>query len=137
LKALMTFGTQIGLAVALGALGVACGSGGNNGTGSTTGTSMSTGTGMSTSSGTTGTGGTTSSSTTGSGGAGGGGAGGGTAAGSNGPPATQLVSAGSVATSHSYKMVFTMGQPTQNQSRTTSPSYQMQGGLVGANGSLP
>jgi hypothetical protein len=34
-------------------------------------------------------------------------------------------------------MIFTLGQPTQNQSRTTSPSYQMQGGLIGANGSLP
>jgi hypothetical protein len=34
-------------------------------------------------------------------------------------------------------MVFTFGQPTQNQGKTTSPGYRMQGGLIGANGSLP
>ncbi|XXX80387.1 hypothetical protein WMF30_16610 [Sorangium sp. So ce134] len=39
--------------------------------------------------------------------------------------------------SPSYRMVFTLGQPTQNQGKTTSPGYRMQGGLVGANGSLP
>jgi hypothetical protein len=56
---------------------------------------------------------------------------------SEGAPATELVSAGQVAKSPSYRMVFTLGQPTQNQGKTTSPRYRMQGGLVGANGSLP
>jgi hypothetical protein len=73
----------------------------------------------------------------GEGGAGGqggaGGAGGGTA--DLGVPATETVSAGEVSKSANYKMVFTFGQPTQNQGKTTSPSYAMQGGLVGANGS--
>ncbi|MDC0744349.1 hypothetical protein [Polyangium mundeleinium] len=54
-----------------------------------------------------------------------------------GPPGMETVSAGDVMKSPSYKMVFTLGQPTQNQSKTTSPSYRMQGGLIGANGSLP
>jgi hypothetical protein len=55
----------------------------------------------------------------------------------HGPPATQTVSAGARAQSASYVMVFTMGQPTQNQDRASSKSYVLQGGLVGANGSLP
>ncbi|WP_437561785.1 hypothetical protein [Sorangium sp. So ce542] len=50
---------------------------------------------------------------------------------------SDVVSAGEVVSSPSYRMVFTLGQPTQNQGKTTSPSYRMQGGLVGANGSLP
>jgi hypothetical protein len=54
-----------------------------------------------------------------------------------GPPGTDLVSAGQQATSPSYKMNFTLGQPTQNQQTATSPSYRMQGGLQGTNGSLP
>jgi hypothetical protein len=53
------------------------------------------------------------------------------------PPATELVGAGDVCKSPQYKLVFTMGQPTQNQTKTTSPSYRLQGGLIGANGSLP
>jgi hypothetical protein len=52
-----------------------------------------------------------------------------------GVPATETVSAGEVSTSPNYKMVFTFGQPTQNQGKTTSPGYRMQGGLVGATGS--
>ena len=71
----------------------------------------------------------------GAGGGGQGGAGGGTA--ENGPSATETVSAGEVSSSSKYKMVFTLGQPTQNQEKTTSKSYRMQGGLIGANGSLP
>lgn len=51
--------------------------------------------------------------------------------------AADMVSAGNTARSPSYRMVFTLGQPTQNQGKTTSPSYRLQGGLVGANGSLP
>lgn len=81
-------------------------------------------------------GGTTSSSAGGAGGTGGeGGQGGG--APMAGVPATETVSAGDMASSPSYRMVFTFGQPTQNQGKTTSPGYRMQGGLIGANGSLP
>lgn len=81
--------------------------------------------------------GTSSSSSSGAGGAGGSGAGGagGGAMVDNGHPATETVSAGDVAKSPSYKMIFTFGQPTQNQGKTTSPSYGLRGGLVGANGS--
>jgi hypothetical protein len=69
----------------------------------------------------------------GAGGAGGGGQGGGSA--DNGHSATETVSAGEVSKSSSYQMVFTLGQPTQNQGTTTSSSYRLKGGLVGANGS--
>lgn len=71
--------------------------------------------------------------TTGAGGAGGQGG----APPANGPPGTELVSAGEISTSPSYVLVFTLGQPTQNQGKTTSPGYRLQGGLAGANGSLP
>lgn len=77
---------------------------------------------------------TTSSSSSSSSGAGG--AGGGSAV-DNGHPSSETVSAGDMAKSPSYTMVFTFGQPTQNQGKTTSAGYRMQGGLVGANGSLP
>lgn len=70
----------------------------------------------------------------GEGGAGQGGAGGGTAE-THGPGASDIVSAGDVSTSPKYKMVFTFGQSTQNQGKTTSPSYRLQGGLTGAIGS--
>lgn len=53
------------------------------------------------------------------------------------PPATEAVSAGERAKSTHYSVVYTFGQPTQNQDKATSPSYRAQGGLVGANGSLP
>ena len=77
-----------------------------------------------------------SSSSGGEGGAGGaGGAGGQGGAADNGAPATETVTAGEVSKSPNYKMVFTFGQPTQNQGTTTSPGYRMQGGLVGATGS--
>jgi hypothetical protein len=36
-----------------------------------------------------------------------------------------------------YQMLFTFGQPTTNQGKTTSPGNRLNGGLVGANGSLP
>lgn len=92
---------------------------------------------------------TSSASTGGQGGAGQGGAGqggagqggaggqGGGVTATYGPPATDIVSAGEVSKSLNYSMVFTLGQSTQNQGTTTSPSYRLQGGLVGANGSLP
>lgn len=80
-------------------------------------------------------GGTTS--TGGGGGSGGAGGQGGGMMGSQGVQATETVSAGRVSSSPNYRMVYTFGQPTQNQGKTTSPGYQMQGGLVGANGSMP
>ncbi len=80
---------------------------------------------------------TSSSSSGGTGGAGGesgaGGQGGGAAI-DKGKSATETVSAGDVSKSPNYKMVFTFGQPTQNQDKTTSPGYQIRGGLAGANG---
>jgi hypothetical protein len=69
----------------------------------------------------------------GSGGAGGAGGAGGEAA-ESGKSATETVTAGEVSKSPNYKMLFTFGQPTQNQGTTKSPGYRMQGGLVGANG---
>ncbi|WP_437959741.1 hypothetical protein WME76_08900 [Sorangium sp. So ce119] len=51
--------------------------------------------------------------------------------------ASETVTAGEVAKSARYRMVFTLGQPAQNQETTTSPRYRMQGGLIGANGSSP
>ncbi len=86
-----------------------------------------------------------STSTTGVGGAGGsGGEGGGGGAGgqggqleAHGPAATESVSAGVVGKSSAYKMVFTLGQPTIQQGKSTSATHRLQGGLVGANGSLP
>jgi hypothetical protein len=51
--------------------------------------------------------------------------------------ATEFVSGGSYMKSTNYSMVYTVGQPTQIQTTTTSPSYRMQGGLIGATGSLP
>jgi len=53
-----------------------------------------------------------------------------------GVQSTDSVSAGNVVQSPSYTMVFTFGQPTQHQGKATSPRYRMQGGFVGANGSL-
>jgi hypothetical protein len=101
-------------------------------TSSGTGGTTSSGTGGTTSSGT---GGTTSSGTGGSTSSGTGGSGGGTA--ENGVQASDLVNAGSQAASDNYKLTHTMGQPTQNQGMMTSPSYRMQGGLIGAMGTLP
>jgi hypothetical protein len=49
---------------------------------------------------------------------------------------TDSVSAGTIVQSPSYTLIFTFGQPTQHQGKATSPNYRMQGGLVGANGSL-
>ena len=53
------------------------------------------------------------------------------------PPAADVVSAGDRAESPHFTAVFTFGQPTQNQNKSTSPHYRAQGGLIGANGSLP
>ncbi|WP_438000926.1 hypothetical protein WMF26_15240 [Sorangium sp. So ce185] len=78
----------------------------------------------------------------GSGGEGGGGGHGGEGQGGSVPAetgveATETVTAGEVARSSRYRMVFTLGQPTQNQGTSASPKVRMQGGLLGANGSLP
>jgi hypothetical protein len=50
---------------------------------------------------------------------------------------TAMVSGGDVSKSAKYKMVHTLGQSTQNQGETTSALYCLEGGLSGANGSLP
>ncbi|WP_434046989.1 MULTISPECIES: hypothetical protein [Sorangium] len=50
---------------------------------------------------------------------------------------SETVTAGEIAKSARYRMVFTLGQPTQNQATTTTPRYRMQGGLIGASGSSP
>jgi hypothetical protein len=87
---------------------------------------------------------TTSTSSTGGGGGGAGGAGGGGGAGGagggtadNGVQATETVSGGTLSKSPNFKMIHTFGQPTQNQGKTTSPTYKMQGGLIGANAGSP
>jgi hypothetical protein len=53
------------------------------------------------------------------------------------PEASEVVAAGGVAKSPRYRMVFTLGQPTQNQEKTTSRKYRMRGGLIGASESAP
>ena len=55
----------------------------------------------------------------------------------NPPPATQTVGAGHTATSQNFKMVYTFGQPTTNQDKSTSARRRLRGGLQGANGSGP
>jgi len=85
----------------------------------------------------------TGGSATGGGATGGSATGGGAAGGMGGapplagPPGTESVSGGAVCVSPSYRMIVTVGQPTVNQGTTTSPNYRLQGGLVGANESLP
>ena len=54
-----------------------------------------------------------------------------------GKSATAMVSGGDVSKSAKYKMVHTLGQSTQNQGQTMSPSYSVAGGLSGANATLP
>jgi hypothetical protein len=79
---------------------------------------------------------TTSGSTSGSGSSSGaGGAGGGSMA--SGVQATEIVAGGDVVRSSKYKMVYTFGQPTQNQHTSKSSGYRVQGGLIGATESLP
>lgn len=82
-----------------------------------------------------GTGGTVT--TDGGGGAGGEGGSGGAPPVEPGPPGNALVSAGNYVTSPNFKLVFTMGQSTINQSKMNSPNYRLQGGLIGATGNLP
>lgn len=54
---------------------------------------------------------------------------------SNPPPSSATVSSGSVGTSPNFRMIYTFGQPAPAQSRLSSPSYALAGGLNGANGS--
>ena len=113
------------VAVAVACCAPACG-----GDGSTSDNPTTTGTGA------TGAGGSGGTGATGAGGSGATGAGGSGAA-PGGPVAADLVNAGEQATSANYRLVFTFGQSTQNQGKTTSPNYRIQGGLIGAQGSLP
>ncbi len=141
IQALQAGAFWVGALVAMASPGCSSGNESQVPTGSSTMSSSSGGSGGGT--GGTGTGGTGTGGTgtggTGTGGTGTGtgtgGTGGGTMA-DKGRSATETVTAGEVGTSPSYKMLFTLGQPTQNQGKTTSPSYGLQGGLVGANGSV-
>lgn len=73
----------------------------------------------------------------GQGGQGGEGGQGGSMVSNHGPAAQDLVSSGEYCKSSNYKLVWTMGQSTQNQDKMKSAGYRLQGGLVGANGSVP
>ncbi len=54
-----------------------------------------------------------------------------------GKSVTQTVNGGTVAASTNFRMVFTLGQPTQNQGVYNSTNFRLQGGLIGANGNPP
>lgn len=69
---------------------------------------------------------TTSTSSTGGGGEGGG------PPVTIGVPGTDFVNAGTVMTSPAYRLVITVGQSSPVQHVTTSPSYEMHGGIVGS-----
>lgn len=118
--------TVLGLVFVIAAAAPGCGDGGTEAT--STGTdATATGTGG---------GGGAGGGAGGSGGDGGAGGGsGGTA--DNGVQATETVSGGTLTKSPNYKMISTFGQPTQNQGKTTSPGYNMQGGLIGAAAGSP
>ncbi len=53
-----------------------------------------------------------------------------------GSPALETVNAGTVGASANYEMVFTFGQPSLHQHTSHSASFRLQGGFVGASGSL-
>jgi hypothetical protein len=50
---------------------------------------------------------------------------------------SQTVNGGTKASSANFTMVFTLGQPTQNQGVYQSENFRLQGGLIGANGNPP
>jgi hypothetical protein len=161
----LRLGTLLGALLVVGAIASACGSvttQGSPGTGGSGGSSAgsagttgagghggTTGTGGSTAGsaggGTTGTGGSVAGSagTTGAGGNAAGGRGGNAGAtglggmGPRGVASHQLVNGGGVVQSSNYRMVFTVGQPTPQQTTTTSATYRMRGGLIGATGTPP
>jgi len=54
-----------------------------------------------------------------------------------GKSVTQTVNGGTVASSTNFRMVFTLGQPTQHQGVYSSANFRLQGGLIGANGNPP
>jgi len=83
-----------------------------------------------------GTGGGGASSSSGSSGAASSGAGGGSQP-ASGKSVVGVVGGGRMIKSPTYEMVITVGQSTQNQRKTTSPSYSLQGGLAASNGSSP
>ncbi len=60
-----------------------------------------------------------------------------TGSGVMGHSVSQVVNGGTVASSPNFRMVFTIGQPTQNQGTYTSDNFRLQGGLIGANGNPP
>ena len=108
--------------------------------------------GDATTSGSAGSGGATTSSEEGGGGSGGdtggtGGNTGGTGGNTGGTGGTggveiigsglgDFVSAGGVCDSQGYSQVFTFGQATPHQGKATSAKYRLQGGIIGATGSL-
>jgi hypothetical protein len=53
------------------------------------------------------------------------------------PSASDIVASGATATSQRFRMVYTLGQPTQNQGRLDSSNDFLRGGLAAANGSTP
>jgi hypothetical protein len=118
--------TVLGLVFVIAAAAPGCGDGGTEATSTGTDTTTTT----------TGTGGGGGAGGGGGGSGGGGGAGGGSSA-DNGVQATETVSGGTLTKSPNYKMISTFGQPTQNQGKTTSPGYNMQGGLIGAAAGSP
>ncbi|NUO47767.1 MAG: hypothetical protein HOV80_02800 [Polyangiaceae bacterium] len=79
---------------------------------------------------------TTSSSSSSSSTGGGGDGGGGGTQGDSGHASTEFVNSGEVCESQGYRLVYTLGQPTTNQETMTSTGYRLQGGFVGATGSL-
>lgn len=54
-----------------------------------------------------------------------------------GRTAVDVVSSGGVASSGKYRLVFTLGQSTQNQGAMSSQQHRLQGGLIGSNGGAP
>lgn len=117
----------------LGALAFAApGCGGGEASSSSTGGSGGGGNAGAAGSTTGGTGGGTGGTTMSTGGTGGSGGG----SSDNGAQASAFVNAGGKAKSASYQMVFTLGQSTQNQGRTSSANYTMQGGIIGATGAF-
>jgi len=141
-------GWLCGMLVA-GAVASACGSisqslpgtgGSGGGSAGATGTAGGAGTTGAAGHGGTGTAGNAGGGTTGTGGintGGRSGAGGALGTGGRGVASHQNVSAGNVVKSSNYRMVFTLGQPTPQQTTTTSAKYKMRGGLIGATGTPP
>lgn len=59
-----------------------------------------------------------------------------TAPGDVGAPGLVHVAAGGLVKSPGFKMVFSLGQSTSNQGRTSSPQHVLRGGFIGATGSI-